>query len=142
MKISFILFSVLVLLACARPEIQSGFSDQPENPAEKPNSSCQFTVSACPVITFEKAPAVRADSAFYLNFLSGPGVLASDVELISVRLWMPSMGHGSSPVVIEALGPGIFRISRVFFLMDKDWQIQIRWREQGQEHEYVENLFL
>lgn len=44
----------------------------------------------------------------------------------SVFLWMPSMGHGSSPVTIKKLDTGIYDVSDVYFIMDGDWQIRIQ----------------
>lgn len=44
----------------------------------------------------------------------------------SVFLWMPSMGHGSSPVTLKKLDTGIYDVSDVYFIMDGDWQIRIQ----------------
>lgn len=45
---------------------------------------------------------------------------------LEVLLWMPSMGHGSSPVTLEKVAPGQYRVSRVFFVMRGDWEIQFK----------------
>ena len=47
-----------------------------------------------------------------------------------VILWMPSMGHGSSPVTVEKVDTGTYRATRVFFIMPGEWQI--KWQvKQG-----------
>ncbi len=45
---------------------------------------------------------------------------------LKVKLWMPSMGHGSSPVRIDQIQPGILKIERVFFNMRGDWEIRFQ----------------
>jgi hypothetical protein len=49
-----------------------------------------------------------------------------------IKLWMPSMGHGSSPVKIsQALGTagapldGVFNVTNVFFVMPGEWEIRV-----------------
>jgi hypothetical protein len=41
-----------------------------------------------------------------------------------VKLWMPSMGHGSSPVVVKPISDGVYEVSDVFFIMLGDWEIR------------------
>jgi len=43
-----------------------------------------------------------------------------------VSLWMPTMGHGSSPIRIKKLGTGIYDLSQIYFIMDGLWQLRIR----------------
>lgn len=50
---------------------------------------------------------------------------------LAVSLWMPAMGHGSAPVMIQhaldAQGnpqPGAFRISRMYFIMNGAWEVR------------------
>lgn len=45
---------------------------------------------------------------------------------IGLKLWMPSMGHGSYPVTIERLSQGVYKASEIFFTMPGDWEIQIQ----------------
>jgi len=47
-------------------------------------------------------------------------------ENFKIILWMPSMGHGSSPVLINKIGTGVYDVSEVYFIMDKDWQIKVQ----------------
>lgn len=49
--------------------------------------------------------------------------------LPTVLLWMPSMGHGSTPVAVTREGAGRFRASQVFFVMPGAWEIRIQLKE-------------
>jgi hypothetical protein len=44
----------------------------------------------------------------------------------SVVLWMPSMGHGSSPVTVTRLDIGTYLANEVFFIMPGEWQIKFQ----------------
>lgn len=52
---------------------------------------------------------------------------ASDLpENFSLFLWMVSMGHGSSPVIIKKIATGVYDVSEVYFIMDGLWQIRLQ----------------
>jgi YtkA-like len=53
-------------------------------------------------------------------------------DKVSVVLWMPSMGHGSAPTVVENavdtngnLILGSYNVHRVFFIMGGDWEVRV-----------------
>ncbi len=46
-----------------------------------------------------------------------------------VLLWMPSMGHGSSPVTVTEVREGVYQASNIFFVMPGDWEIRFQIRE-------------
>lgn len=41
-------------------------------------------------------------------------------------LWMPSMGHGSSPTTVTRIAPGTYRATRVYFVMPGDWDLRFQ----------------
>ncbi len=41
-----------------------------------------------------------------------------------IVLWMPSMGHGSSPVTMERIDVGRYKASEIFFIMPGPWDIR------------------
>lgn len=49
--------------------------------------------------------------------------LPSDIKIF---LWMPNMGHGSSPILVKKLGTGLYDLSQIYFIMDGFWQIRIQ----------------
>jgi hypothetical protein len=55
----------------------------------------------------------------------------ADGEVV-VKLWMPSMGHGSSPVTVTSNGGGIYTASRVFFVMPGEWEVRVQIKKGGQ----------
>ncbi len=48
---------------------------------------------------------------------------------VGVQLWMPSMGHGSSPVRPVLKEEGVYSAPRVFFLMPGDWDIRVQLKK-------------
>lgn len=56
-----------------------------------------------------------------LGTLNGPYQdLPNDLH---VYLWMPSMGHGSSPVKISKVSQGEYEVSDAYFIMGGKWEI-------------------
>lgn len=56
-------------------------------------------------------------------------------EEVFVKLWMPSMGHGSAPVQISPetdsngnVVPGVFKAKNVYFVMPGMWEVWIQLR--------------
>ena len=42
----------------------------------------------------------------------------------SIYLWMPSMNHGSSPITVNHLSTGVYKLSDIYFIMDGNWQLR------------------
>ncbi len=49
--------------------------------------------------------------------------LPSDFKIF---LWMPDMGHGSSPISVKKIGTGLYEFSQIYFIMDGFWQLKIQ----------------
>lgn len=63
-------------------------------------------------------------------------------DQIEVKLWMPSMGHGSSPTVVQRatdssgkIIPGTFNVNNVFFVMSGNWEIWITLKDAAGKSE-------
>lgn len=57
-----------------------------------------------------------------------------DAEMdLAAYLWMPSMGHGSSPVTVEKVSGqiGTFRLSDIFIIMHGDWDMHLQLKRSG-----------
>lgn len=52
----------------------------------------------------------------------------------SLDLWMPGMGHGSSPVQLKQLGPNLFQVTKAYFVMPGQWVIRMRFEFGGAAH--------
>lgn len=58
-----------------------------------------------------------------------PVEISSEMEVV---LWMPSMGHGSSPTTVEKVDVGSYLVSNVFFVMPGEWEIKFQIKEDKQ----------
>lgn len=84
----------------------------------------------------DNSPDHSGERAFTLQFREpaaggGPGAPVDPRHDLGVQLWMPSMGHGSSPVSIRRDGVGFFSVTKVYFIMPGDWEIRIQLKEGG-----------
>jgi hypothetical protein len=93
--------------------------------------SCPHSFSNMPLcydIIWEKYPNEEEAGSFKLSFYS-PDKASQfffPTELsLDIILWMPSMGHGSTPVEIHPAENGIFFIRDVYFTMPGEWDIEI-----------------
>ncbi len=96
----------------------------------------------CASLIWETLPSDEARGSFLLRFWDaktatehGPYITPADSAF--VKLWMPSMGHGSSPVTVAPVTdsgnlpiPGMFRATEVFFVMGGEWEIWIQLRHE------------
>lgn len=119
-------------MACAQPNYDDPNGQQPRTPATDDKlSACDVAFAQsqlCADLKWERRPTEQDMGSFVLEF-HNPDDSSQFVDLtqnLDVKLWMPSMGHGSSPVKIEKVGPGQYRVSEVFFVMRGDWEIQFK----------------
>ncbi len=72
----------------------------------------------------------HSEGQFVVHFLTPAN---SEISNLTVELWM-NMGdhsHGSAPVSITPLRPKIYKITEAYFVMDGEWQVQIRFDLNG-----------
>lgn len=95
----------------------------------------------CASMAWTKLPSDEEKGEFTLRFWqsasgteSGPYVTPSGS--VFVKLWMPGMGHGSSPVTVKSAVdagglsvPGVFFASDVYFVMPGEWEIWVQLRQ-------------
>ncbi|WP_413584443.1 FixH family protein [Bdellovibrio sp. HCB274] len=121
----------LLLSACAQPDYIDPKS--PDSVQTDPShAQCPLALpnsGLCADVQWSLGPQSPAESEFTLKFWnntdSSSGPFVDPANNLSVILWMPSMGHGSSPVTIEKIETGVYRVRRVFFIMPGDWEIRI-----------------
>jgi hypothetical protein len=80
--------------------------------------------SSCPILNFNQlqwlqGPSVNSESQFHMTFLQPVSFN------LKVDLFMPDMGHGSSPVEITAEDSQNFMVKRVFFIMHGLWEVRL-----------------
>lgn len=80
-----------------------------------------------------QGPRVDTESILDLQFVDSetqqPAILAEELK---VTVFMPMMGHGSSPTTITALKdasgksiPGAYQVSKIYFTMGGEWEVRI-----------------
>lgn len=52
---------------------------------------------------------------------------------LEAKLWMPAMGHGSSPPEVRAMGPTLWHVSEVYFIMAGLWEVQLKLIRDGKK---------
>lgn len=60
----------------------------------------------------------------------------NDVQVtdLTVALWMPDMGHGSSPVTLTQFGVNKYKVTQAFFIMPGHWEVRVNFKLEGAEH--------
>jgi YtkA-like len=136
------LFFVLVwLTACAKSNYQDPVAGNPQGPAlEKPDAPVKYQLQLVRLylglqMTWEVRPTDKTTGSLVLEFsdLKNPGQPIGMELFPKITLWMPSMGHGSSPVKIQKLSNGKFRAYNIFFVMPGDWDIRIQIKNNSGE---------
>ena len=80
---------------------------------------------------WEKLPTETESGSFIFktyrpNLADQSPVQMALPKVPEVILWMPSMGHGSSPTTVTELDTGTYRVSDVYFIMPGNWEIKFQ----------------
>lgn len=137
-KKSVLIFLVAGFVGCAEPKYETVQQTPAGNTSQSQKvTDCEvrFQNSGyCLLWQWEKMPTstqvgsvifkvVRAntldDSPMPVDLNSAPSLL----------LWMPSMGHGSSPSTVEQVDTGSYRAKNVFFIMPGEWELKFQVKE-------------
>lgn len=127
---------VFALAACVNPKYAPA-ADPSQNPAgEQKISGCPVMFSGsgkCLSITWEKKPTEDETGTFtFAVYRMKDGVAVREdwaAGELKVVLWMPDMGHGSSPIKLEKIGVGTYRASNAFFSMPGTWEIRFQLKD-------------
>jgi hypothetical protein len=136
MKKRFILLA-LVLASCGKSPLFN-HTDARLNGLES-EGGCQlaFEKSGCAAAHFSKPPQTGEEATFELDFwkpdsASDKGPFQDPPGEVRVKLWMVTMGHGSSPVTLNRLSDGRYQVSRAYFTMPGHWQVKVELLKSGQ----------
>jgi hypothetical protein len=115
---------VLLFVACG----DSHVVNDPQRKVETVHSQCELAFASedlCLSAKWEIMPTASTFGSMILTFseLENPDQVVTPVNEPFVELWMPSMGHGSSPVTMEFIETGKYRVKDVFFIMPGHWDI-------------------
>lgn len=72
-------------------------------------------------------------------------IFSDDRFTLGAFLWMKSMGHGSSPIVVTKIAEGIYQLSEMYFTMTGSWQLHVTLNQgnkviEDKEYDYTINL--
>jgi hypothetical protein len=135
MKILFFLTLFLSVSCLAKREYETPSSPPLFSTPGIEAAPCQHSfkdLNLCYDLRWEKLPTEDEAGAFKLHFYSAlekeAAFFPEDMEL-EVVLWMPSMGHGSTPVEISREHLGVFVVQDVYFIMPGEWDIEIHLKK-------------
>lgn len=128
--------SALALTACAEPRYTDP-TPQIVNRSATANADCsiQFGTSrTCLSWTWEKLPTENETGSLifktYRPNTFDQTAVAQDLEgQVGLVLWMPSMGHGSTPARVQRLDTGTYRATNVHFVMPGDWEFRFQVKD-------------
>ncbi len=133
------------LLNHANAQPRSLEQRQPDSQPQATDCELAFPKqNLCASLTWEHMPTDDETGDFTLRFWSPTegtvnGPFVSPAQSVGAMLWMPSMGHGSSPLhispAVDASGaaiPGIFHVTGAYFSMPGHWQIRVQLKQDRQ----------
>ena len=94
------------------------------------------TSAACP-LAFPKAglcasaqwvqgPSANVENQMLVQFYDAKTLAPKDpTGAVTVVLFMPDMGHGSSPTSLKHNAEGIFEVRKMFFIMEGQWEVRV-----------------
>ncbi len=149
-----------VFMGCDSPIMEHATAQTPAGaPSAAPGNSPIRTEDAfeCPLsfprqrmcaeLSWNGIPNSQDPSSFTLRFWkSGAathhGPYSNPPNEVFVKLWMPSMGHGSSPITTVQSHdsghqsiPGVYEGSNVYFIMSGAWEVHVQLRSGSKVQE-------
>ncbi len=107
----------LLLLSCGRSPFEKNTDITGSDPL-KSEEKVEFT--------FYKAKEfLLLEENRFLAIFTENNKLLSDEFTLKAKLWMPTMNHGSYPITIKKLSPGVFQLEEVFFTMEGLWDLHL-----------------
>lgn len=129
-KLTLFILILTLLASCAKPRYVEGL----EGRIDGISGECGFlflTENICLKTEWIQKPTESTYGEMTLSFVdrNDQTRFIDPVSEPFIVLWMPSMGHGSSPVKIERLDVGKFRASEIFFIMPGPWDIRYQLKD-------------
>ena len=122
-------------LGCAQPKyISEADSSGAGQQSTGTKASCDIRFSNskfCLSWFWENKPTSTVEGIlifkiYKLNAFDQTAIQLDAQELPQLVLWMPSMGHGSTPSVVQRLDVGTYRATEVFFIMPGEWDLKFQ----------------
>ncbi|MGE3610570.1 MAG: hypothetical protein AB7I27_13350 [Bacteriovoracaceae bacterium] len=121
---------ILFLCSCAKPHYVTDL----EGKIDGISGECGLffeSENLCLKTTWIQRPSESDYGEMELTFVDkmDPSRKIDPVHSPKIVLWMPSMGHGSSPVTLERIDVGHFKASEIFFIMPGPWDIRYQLKD-------------
>lgn len=128
----FLIFSLATggLISCAQPKYAP--HSIPNTPHQDDLCSHSFTRSGyCLLWNWNLEPTDTTYGSlelkiFYVSTENQTLVPVDPDDEVSLLLWMPSMGHGSTPTTVQRTDTGHFLFSNIFFIMPGEWELKFQ----------------
>lgn len=102
------------------------------------DSALLFPISRFSVKTFwRQGPSISTESKLLILISNVDGIPSSLKESLIIKLWMPTMGHGSFPVKVTRIGEGVYELSEIYFTMNGIWDIHF---QRSNDEEILEEI--
>lgn len=132
-----VLCSAISSTGCAKSNYQ-----ELQNNIETLAMNCDLRMPSsgtCVDLTWDKMQTDSEYGEMTLKFYSkeNPVVFIDPAATPFVQLFMPSMGHGSSPTQVQKISVGIYKVTNVYFSMPGNWDIRIQLKDGSKVIEQV-----
>ncbi len=128
-----ILIPLFIFLSCGKSPL---FNHTKESDKQNRISTRRDPTAIYPALSLEiqwlKGPRFYDESSLILFIKDSKGELIDFSDEFEFQIWMPTMGHGSSPVKIQKLSQGIYKIIDIYFIMPGYWELQIKQSKESQ----------
>lgn len=139
MGLKFLIASVVLAAlfsGCAKPKyVNETAHDKSQNAGQEAATGvCETIFSTSGLCLFwywEVKPTAEAQGSlifktYRFNHLDQTPVEVDLAQVPQVILWMPGMGHGSTPTQTTRMDLGTYRVSQVYFVMPGEWEIRFQ----------------
>lgn len=79
------------------------------------------------LISWKVGPQVESESSMVVEFKTNE-VNPTDLKVV---LFMPDMGHGSSPTKVEKISDSSFKVSKIYFSMPGLWEVRLTIKNEN-----------
>lgn len=138
MNVFYHILLLIFVFSCAKPN----YTDGTDKDLSELSSDCKLyfsTENLCLSVSWKTIPTSDNTGSMTLTFYEkgDPDRIISPVNEPHLFLWMPSMGHGSSPVVMNLVSDGVYLASEIFFIMPGQWEMRYQLKNGSKIVEQV-----
>lgn len=136
------IFCLLLLVGCQAPLFKMQ-KDKPQKgviAVEKTECSHQWkNLGVCFTYSGLEQPRVNEEAKVQIVIPDESQAQKLHSLRLKAYLWMPEHGHGSAPLRIEVVNPGVIFLHNLWFVMPGLWNLHLQWTNQDEQvvAEYV-----